>query len=150
MTRFTLLGTVLLLVEPALRVALAVVLLAGRRSAHARGIARAAGVALTVAAIVLLTVMGAGASRLMAGSLGSVQVLEVALLLAAAVVVLYGPAIWLLLRVLGRDAWRFRMQPADGEAQAAAVDTAMYAAALCLVVGSAVVWLTVGLAALLV
>jgi len=150
MTRFTLLGTVLLLAEPALRVALAIVLLAGRRSTHALGIARFVGIALTATAVVLLAVVGAGASRLMAGSLGSVQVLVVALLLVVAVVLLYGPAIWLLLRMLGPDAWRWRMQPAEGDVQAVAAESAMYAAALCLVICSAVVWLAVGLAALLV
>jgi len=70
--------------------------------------------------------------------------------LVVAVVLLYGPAIWLLLRMLGPDAWRWRMQPAEGDARAVAAESAMYAAALCLVICSAVVWLTVGLAALLV
>lgn len=151
MTKFTLLGTVLLLAEPALRAVLAILLLLGRRSARARGIGRAVSIALTVVALVLLAIVGAGASRLMAGSLGSIEVLVIAIMLAAAVLLLYAPAIWLLLRALGPAAWRLRLGSPGGEAGVVAVaEPAMYAAALCLVLGSAIVWLVVGMAALLV
>jgi len=191
MSRFTLLGTILLFAEPALRVMLALVLLAGQRTRHARMVARAVGITLSALAVLLLVVVVAGASRLMAGSLIHPAVITIALGLTGAVVLLYAPAIALLLRMLGRDAWRLRLrpapvaagmgpagdavgrpageaagrtasdsagqatvrEPAEGAAEAAgaaAAASAMHNAALCLVLGSAAVWIGVGLAALLV